>query len=69
MHWYGIQALELMWAHLVNGQPLPPSQVVRTVPRGSAATQLERSNLGSIVPAPGPTDLIEVTPGRINVPD
>ncbi len=69
MHWYGIQALELMWARLAEGRPLPPSQVVRTVPRGSAATPLELLNLGAIVAAPGPDDRIEVVPGRINVPD
>ena len=34
LHHYYFQALDLMWDHLVNGAPLPPSQVVQTVPRG-----------------------------------
>ena len=31
---YFNQALNLLWAHLKNGAPLPPSQVIRTTPRG-----------------------------------
>src|SRR2546421_5650419 len=30
---YFIQSLNLMWDHLQNGKPLPPSQLVRTKPR------------------------------------
>ena len=31
VHYYNIQALNLMWNHLKNGAPLPPSQVVHTI--------------------------------------
>jgi hypothetical protein len=32
VHYYYLQALNLMWHHLQDGTPLPPSQVIRTVP-------------------------------------
>ena len=35
LHRYFIQAMDLMYAHLRNGRPLPPSQVVHTTPRGA----------------------------------
>jgi hydroxybutyrate-dimer hydrolase len=34
LHYYYDQAVSLMYDHLRNGAPLPPSQVVRTLPRG-----------------------------------
>ncbi len=34
IHCYMIQSLNLMYDHLTKGNPLPPDQVVRTVPRG-----------------------------------
>ncbi|MGA9521720.1 MAG: 3-hydroxybutyrate oligomer hydrolase family protein, partial [Myxococcaceae bacterium] len=34
---YFVQALDLMYAHLTDNAPLPPSQLVRTVPRGGTA--------------------------------
>lgn len=36
IHVYHIRAMNAMWAHLKNGTALPPSQVVRTEPRGGA---------------------------------
>jgi hydroxybutyrate-dimer hydrolase len=38
LHRYFIQAMDMMYAHLKTGAPLPASQVVRTVPRGLAGT-------------------------------
>jgi hydroxybutyrate-dimer hydrolase len=35
LHVYFNRALDAMWAHLTEGTPLPPSQVVRTTPRGA----------------------------------
>jgi hydroxybutyrate-dimer hydrolase len=34
LHYYGVQAMNLMWSHLRSNATLPPSQVVRTTPRG-----------------------------------
>lgn len=70
VHYYYLQALNLMWAHLKNGAPLPPSQVVRTVPRGGtpgAAPALGVANLPAIVDKPG-SNAIEEHHGTVQVP-
>lgn len=70
VHYYYLQALNLMWQHVQNGTPLPPSQVIRTVPRGGtpgAAPALTTANLPAIAPNPG-SNAIAVDGGRVNVP-
>ncbi|MCX4172790.1 D-(-)-3-hydroxybutyrate oligomer hydrolase [Paraburkholderia madseniana] len=70
VHYYNIQALNLMWSHLKNGTPLPPSQVIRTVPRGGspgAAPALSVANLPAFVANPG-SNAIGVSHGVVNVP-
>ncbi|MGU7773582.1 D-(-)-3-hydroxybutyrate oligomer hydrolase [Burkholderia sp. MR1-5-21] len=70
VHYYDLQALNLMWRHLKNGTPLPPSQVIRTVPRGGtpgAAPALTGANLPAISAAPG-GNAITVNAGAIDVP-
>jgi hydroxybutyrate-dimer hydrolase len=70
VHYYNIQALNLMWSHLKNGTPLPPSQVIRTVPRGGspgAAPALSVADLPAIVANPG-SNAIGVSHGVVNVP-
>lgn len=70
VHYYDLQALNLMWSHLKNGTPLPPSQVIRTVPRGGmpgAAPALTVSNLPPIVQDPG-ANAISVKHGVVKVP-
>jgi len=77
MHYYGTQALAMMWEHLVNGTALPPSQVVRTVPRGltdpanpaSAVNPLTAANVPPVAPAPAAGNVIVVVPGVIDVPN
>jgi hydroxybutyrate-dimer hydrolase len=69
---YHLRALDLMWAHLVEGTPLPPSQVVRTTPRGGEpgkAPPLQPGQLPPISAKPGSSDLIEVSAGRMAMPD
>nr|WP_061176769.1 D-(-)-3-hydroxybutyrate oligomer hydrolase [Caballeronia pedi] len=71
VHYYNIQALNLMWNHLKSNAPLPPSQVVRTVARGGragAAPALAVSNLPPIATDPG-ANAITVTGGAVNVPN
>jgi hydroxybutyrate-dimer hydrolase len=71
LHYYNLQALNLMWAHLKNGAPLPPSQVVHTVPRGGtagAAPALTVSNLPAILASPG-ENAIAFGGGGVNVPN
>ena len=71
VHYYNIQALNLMWNHLKSNAPLPPSQVVRTVARGGtagSAPALSVSNLPPIATDPG-ANAITVTGGAVNVPN
>ncbi|KVN24494.1 D-(-)-3-hydroxybutyrate oligomer hydrolase [Burkholderia pyrrocinia] len=70
VHYYDLQALNLMWRHLKNGAALPPSQVIRTVPRGGtpgAAPALSGANLPPISAAPG-GNAITVGAGAVDVP-
>ncbi|MEM5315085.1 D-(-)-3-hydroxybutyrate oligomer hydrolase [Paraburkholderia sp. JHI869] len=70
VHYYNIAALNLMWSHLKNGTPLPPSQVIRTIPRGGspgAAPPLGVANLPAIVENPG-SNAIRANDGVVNVP-
>jgi hydroxybutyrate-dimer hydrolase len=69
---YFQQALDLMWARLTEGRPLPPSQVVRTVPRGGEpglAPALTRANMPPISPSPTPGDRVSVRSHEVQVPD
>ncbi|WP_321911804.1 D-(-)-3-hydroxybutyrate oligomer hydrolase [Paraburkholderia sp. J11-2] len=70
VHYYNIAALNLMWSHLKNGTPLPPSQVIRTIARGGspgAAPPLGLANLPAIVENPG-SNAIRANDGVVNVP-
>ena len=70
---YFTRALNLMWEHLKNGQPLPPSQVVRTRTReikDGRAVPLSPANLPPIERAPAPNARIGVdVEGRLRIPD
>lgn len=71
VHYYNIQALNLMWNHLKNNATLPPSQVVRTVARGGtagSAPALTPANLPAIAADPG-ANAISVSGGAVNVPN
>jgi hydroxybutyrate-dimer hydrolase len=70
VHYYNVQALNLMWNHLKSGAALPPSQVIRTVPRGGtagSAPALTTANLPAISMSPG-ANAIQVAAGAVNVP-
>ena len=62
LHYYNIQALNLMWNRLRAGGTLPPSQVVRTTPRGGtpgAAPAISvATNLPPISATPSAADVI-----------
>jgi hydroxybutyrate-dimer hydrolase len=69
---YHLRALDLMWAHLTNKSELPPSQVVRTTPRGGEpgkAPPLQMSNVPPISQHPSDSDVIKVERGRVAIPD
>jgi hydroxybutyrate-dimer hydrolase len=63
LHHYSIQALNLMYNHLRNpaANPLPPSQVVRTTPRGAGAPPInEAMHLPPISANPGGNEIVFV---------
>jgi hydroxybutyrate-dimer hydrolase len=69
LHYYFLQALDMMLSHLTTGATLPQSQVVRTVPRGPGAPPLTAANVPPIalVPAPGNAILFDGT--VLSIPD
>ena len=69
LHGYLIQALNAMHAHLTAGTPLPPSQVVRTVPRGAGAPAITAANVPPIAAAPPVGDRIGYSRGTLQIPD
>jgi hydroxybutyrate-dimer hydrolase len=72
LHVYYNQALDRMWAHLTQNAPLPPSQVVRTVPRGGtpgAAPLITAVNVPPISSAPATGDLITFSGTTVTIPD
>lgn len=68
LHHYYFQALDLVWDRLTNGTPLPPSQVVRTTPRGDS-TPLAQINLPAIAAQPPEEDRIHLIGGELRIPD
>lgn len=68
---YFLEALDLMYAHLRSGAPLPESQVVHTIPRGGtagAAPPLTAANVPAISTAPG-TAAISFTGRAVVIPE
>ena len=70
LHHYYVQAMDLMLDHLRNGTPLPPSQLVRTTPRGPGAPPVTvAANLPPISAAPDPGSLIVFDGQAVRIPD
>lgn len=72
LHRYFIQAMDMMYAHLKTGAPLPGSQVVRTVPRGqtgSVANPITLANVPAIQLVPGVGDRITFENNVVTVAD
>jgi hydroxybutyrate-dimer hydrolase len=69
LHRYFIQAMDLMYDHLRNGRPLPPSQVVHTTPRGPGAPPITAANVPPIADAPPSSALITFTGGQVTIPN
>ena len=73
LHVYLNHALDAVYDHLKNGKPLPPSQVVRTVPRGGDAGQapaITDANVPLPAAVPAAADRISVTGGdTVVIPD
>jgi hydroxybutyrate-dimer hydrolase len=72
VHYYFVNSMDLMWARLKNGTALPPSQVVRTTPRGGppgAAPAITTANVPKIATTPAAADVIVTAGGTISVPN
>lgn len=75
LHYYFVNSMDLMWAHLKRGTALPASQVVHTTPRGPGATPADpapaitTANVPRIAAAPAMGDVITTTAGTINIPN
>lgn len=72
VHYYFLNAMDLVWAHLTSGAALPASQVVRTTPRGlpaGAAPAITTANVPKIAATPAAGDTISLGAGTINVPN
>lgn len=71
LHHYFTESLELMLEHLRSGTPLPPSQVVRTEPRGGTpglAPPLEASNIPPIADPAGDREIV-FTGDALTIPE
>ena len=73
LHRYFLAALDLMYAHLREGRPLPASQVVHTVPRGGAVggsvPDLALANVPPIAADPAAATRITFSDGTLRIPD
>jgi hydroxybutyrate-dimer hydrolase len=71
LHRYVINSLDLMYAHLKNGTPLPASQVVRTTPRGIAVPvpAITAANVPPIAATPAAADAITFSGGTLTIPE
>ena len=72
LHVYLNRGLDAMYDHLRHGRPLPPSQLVRTVPRGGlpgAAPAIVEANVPPIRQQPAGADRITMRGNTLLVPD
>jgi hypothetical protein len=64
--------MDRMWANLTQNVPLPPSQLVRTIPRGGtpgAAPAITTANLPPISSTPAAADQITFSNNTVTIPD
>jgi hydroxybutyrate-dimer hydrolase len=72
LHVYLNRALDAVYANLKNGTALPPSQVIRTTPRGGtpgAAPAITAANVPPIVGTPAAADAITFSGTVVTIPD
>jgi len=72
LHVYFIRAMDAVWANLTSSTPLPPAQVVRTIPRGGtpgAAPPITAANVPPISAAPSAANQITFSNNTVNIPD
>jgi hydroxybutyrate-dimer hydrolase len=69
LHPYFVRAMDAMWDHLSTGAQLPPSQVVRAVPRGVGAPALTAVHVPAWVTSPAAAQSIGFSANTLSVPD
>ena len=72
LHLYFIRAMDAMWATLRTNAALPPSQVVRTTPRGGVAglaPAITAANVPAIAASPAAADRITLSGSTLQVPE
>ena len=72
LHRYVIQALDIVYANLTAGTAIPPSQVVRTTPRGGtpgAAPAITAANVPPIAATPASGNAITFSGNTLTIPD
>jgi hydroxybutyrate-dimer hydrolase len=72
LHYYFIKAMDAVYANLTNNVPLPPAQVVRTIPRGGtpgSAPAITTSNVPPISAAPSAANQISFSGNTLTIPD
>jgi hydroxybutyrate-dimer hydrolase len=72
LHLYFIRAMDAMYNHLKSGAALPPSQVVRTTPRGGtpgAAPAITAANVPAIAATPAAADAISFSNNTVTIPE
>ncbi|MEO8752653.1 MAG: 3-hydroxybutyrate oligomer hydrolase family protein [Casimicrobiaceae bacterium] len=72
LHYYFIKAMDSVWANLTLNVPLPPAQVVRTVPRGGtpgSAPAISTANVPPISAAPAAANQITFAGSTVTIPD
>jgi hydroxybutyrate-dimer hydrolase len=71
LHVYFVRALDAMYAHLTQGAALPPSQVVRTTPRGGdfPAPPITAANVPPWSASPAAGDVIRFDDETLLIPD
>ena len=72
LHRYFIQAMDIVYNNLKNGTAIPPSQVVRTVPRGGApgaAPAITAANVPPIAATPAAADSILFVANVLSIPE
>jgi hydroxybutyrate-dimer hydrolase len=72
LHRYFNQAMDLMYDHLKTGAAIPPSQVVRTTPRGGvpgAAPPITAANVPPISASPAAGDAITFSGNTLTIPN
>jgi hydroxybutyrate-dimer hydrolase len=71
LHYYFVNAMDALYAHLTTGAPLAPSQVVRPTPRGAAP--YTPANVPLLLPPPSLTpaagDRITFSGGALMIPE